>query len=224
MTDICDLLEIKKLNTTAYHPECDEMVEQFNPTLKTMLQKQAATFGPQWHRYLPGLLWACRNTPHEATGEKPSFLLFGIDCRTPTEAALLPPKPTVTDYREQVILSLPSAQKLAADSIKMAHTRYKAIYDRKVAISSLKVGDWVLIKFPQEGSGKLQKLSQPWHGPYRVVTQTDPDVTVVHVNSPQDKPFRVHLSRVTLYPCEFPPGYYWYGTKRHSPGPPPKWV
>ena len=42
--------------------------------------------------------------------------------------------------------------------------------------------------------------------------------------SPQDKPIQVHLSRVTPCPSEFPPGYYWYGTRRHSPGRPPKWV
>ena len=37
MLDICDLLGIKKLNTTAYHPQCDGMVERFNRTLKNML-------------------------------------------------------------------------------------------------------------------------------------------------------------------------------------------
>ena len=29
-------------------------------------------------RYLPGVVWAYRNSPHESTQEKPSFLLFGI--------------------------------------------------------------------------------------------------------------------------------------------------
>jgi hypothetical protein len=44
------------------------------------------------------------------------------------------------------------------------------------------------VKFPQEEVGKLRKLSRPWHGPYRVISHTDPDVTVVRVYSPQDKP------------------------------------
>ena len=56
MLDLCKLLGIKKLNTTAYHPQCDGMVERFNRTLKTMLRKHAATFGNQWDQYLPGLL------------------------------------------------------------------------------------------------------------------------------------------------------------------------
>lgn len=85
------LLGIKKLNKTAYHPQCYGMKDRFNRTLKTMLRKHAAKYGVQWDTYLHGVLWAYRNTPHESTGEKPSFLLCGHDCRSPTEAALFPP-------------------------------------------------------------------------------------------------------------------------------------
>ena len=66
------------------------MVECMNHTLKTMLRKHAAKFGLQWDRYWPGVL--C-NSPHESTKEKPSFLMFGTDCCSPTEAALLPLSP-----------------------------------------------------------------------------------------------------------------------------------
>jgi len=84
MLDVCEKLGIQKLNTTAYHPQCNGLVERFNRTLKTVLRKQAATYGNQWDQFLSGTLWAYRNTPHETTGEKPSFLLFGIDCHTPS--------------------------------------------------------------------------------------------------------------------------------------------
>ena len=47
MLDICRLLGIEKLNTTSYHPECDEMVERFNRTLECMLRKRAAQFNKQ---------------------------------------------------------------------------------------------------------------------------------------------------------------------------------
>ena len=43
---------IRKLNTTAYHPKCDGMVEHFNHTLKTTLRKHAATYGFQYDKYL----------------------------------------------------------------------------------------------------------------------------------------------------------------------------
>ena len=74
MKDICDLLGIKKLNTTGCHPQCDGMIERFNRTLIHMLRKHAAKYSKQWDRHLPGVLWAYRNMLHESTGEKLSYL------------------------------------------------------------------------------------------------------------------------------------------------------
>ena len=37
MTSVCQLLGVKKLNTTSYHPQCTGLVERFNWTLQTML-------------------------------------------------------------------------------------------------------------------------------------------------------------------------------------------
>ena len=162
MLDVCKLLGIRKLNTTAYHPQCDGMVEWINRTLKSMLRKHAATLGNQWDHYLHGVLWAYRNTPHESTHEKPLFLLFGLDCQLPTEAALLPPRElkatSVSDYREQLMLSLSSARKCACETLKKAQKRYKKGYDKCCHKTCADVGDWILIKFPQE-SRKNQTLS-----------------------------------------------------------------
>ena len=145
MLDVCSMLGIAKLNTTAYHPECDGMVERFNCTLKTMIRKHVDKFGRQWEKYLSGILWSYRNTPHDSTGEKPSYLLFGFDCRSPTEAALLPPtpvKPTdVSDYREEPVLSLSSARDLAAKAIQKSQNKYKKHFDCKTT-SELESGSW----------------------------------------------------------------------------------
>ena len=153
----------EKLNTTVYHPQCDGMVERFNRTLKIMLRKRAACFGNQWDQYLSGVLWAYRNTPHDSTGEKPSFLLFWLDCRSPTEAALLPTHPLeptdISDYREELMLSLSSARDLAAKSIHRAQRKYKTQYDRKTTQHKYRIGVWVLVRFPNEESGKQRKLS-----------------------------------------------------------------
>ena len=103
MADVCQVLGVQKLNTTSYHPQCDGAVERFNRTLKTMLRKHAARFWVQWDKFLAGALWSYRNS---STGEKPSFLMFGVDCRSPTEAAFSPiaePTPvSVADYRQEL--------------------------------------------------------------------------------------------------------------------------
>ena len=87
-TDVCSLLGITKLNTTAYHLQCNGMIEHMNRTLKAMLHKHAVKFGPQWDKFLPGVLWAYSNAPHGTTKEKLSFLMFSLDFHSPTEAAL----------------------------------------------------------------------------------------------------------------------------------------
>ena len=56
MRDVCKLLGIKKLNTTAHHPQCDGMIERLNHTFKSMLHKHTAKFGADWDTYLPGAL------------------------------------------------------------------------------------------------------------------------------------------------------------------------
>ena len=230
MQDVCKLLGIRKLNTTAYHPQCDGMVERFNRTLKTILRKHAARFGTQWDRYLPGVLWAYRNTPHDSTGEKLSFLLLGHDCRTPTEACYLPDTPaqvtSVEDYREELVLSLTSARNLAAQSIQKAQERYKRNYDKRSMYTTtpLRVGDWVLVHMPQDESGPQRKLSRPWHGPYRIVSISDPDILLTKVYFPQDRTIQVHQSRVKVCPPKFPAVFYWYGGRRRGPGRPPRSV
>ena len=163
MQDVCKLLCVTKLNTTAYHPQCDGMVERLNRTLKSMLRKTCAKFGQQWDRFLSGVLWAYRNTPHESTKEKPSFLLFGVDLKSPTEAALLPPQPSecidLTDYREELVLSHSTARELATKSIKAAQACYKKQYDKRAKVVDMRVGDWNFVHFPQDKTGKLRKLS-----------------------------------------------------------------
>ena len=186
MQDVCKLMGItKKLNTIAYHLQCDGLVERMNRTLKAILQKHTANFGNQWDTYLLGILWAYRNMPHESTKEKPLYLLFGLDCKSPTETALLPPEHpdpvNIEDYCEQLILSLSSARKLAA-----IQAHYKKYYDKKSHPAKYHVGEWVLVRFPHEETGRLRKLSRPWRGPYRITERNDPDVMVIKVYFPEE--------------------------------------
>jgi len=124
MLDLCQLLGICKLNTPAYHPQSDGMVERFTRTLKTMIRKHVDQFGSQWDKYIPGLLWAYRNTPHESTSEIHSFLLFGFDCHSPTENV---DAASVPDYHRELMLSLSSAREIVAKSIRRAQKRYVTV-------------------------------------------------------------------------------------------------
>ena len=165
-----------------------------------MLRKHASRFGNQWDCYLSSILWVYRNTPHESTGEKPSYLLFGLDLRSPTEAAYLNPSKvvpsTVEDYKEKVMLSLSSARELAVEALKKSQERYKHFYDRKAVQTNYSIGDWIFIRFPAVETGRNCKLSQPWQGPYCILQRNDPDITASKVYFPEYGQIQVHQQRV----------------------------
>jgi len=60
-------------------------------------------------------------------------------------------------------LSLSSARKLAREANKEAQKHYKHQYDKTAKNSKLKIGDWVLIYFPQDETRKNRTLLQPLH-------------------------------------------------------------
>lgn len=68
----------------------------------------------------------------------------------------------VSDYREELMLSLSSARKLAAETIQKAQARN---YDRAVKSqhAPLRIGDWALVYFPHEeslgpGTARIESL------------------------------------------------------------------
>ena len=128
----------------------------------------------------------------------------------------------MTDYREELVLNLSSARALAAKTISKAQQNQRVQYDRHTSSSKLRVGDWILIYFPQDETGKHRKLSRPWHGPYRIISRNDPDVTAVKIFFPTNAPIQVHQSRVNKCPPSFPNDFYWYGGGRSKPGRPTK--
>ena len=120
--------------------------------------------------------------------------------------------------------SLACARTLAAENIRVAQTKYKKYYDKHAKLISYSIGEWILIRFPQDETGKSRKLSRPWHGPYRITALTQTDVTAVKVYYPKEGAIQVHMNRDIKCPSGFPPGYFWYGNKRCGPSHPPKWI
>lgn len=69
---MCQLLQIKTLKTSPYHPHTDGMLERWHALLKSMLKK-AQGDRKDWDKYLKYLLFAYRSTPHSVTGFTPSM-------------------------------------------------------------------------------------------------------------------------------------------------------
>lgn len=76
------------VNTTAYHPQTDGLVERFDRTLISTLAKTVQKQGRDWDEHLPYVLYAYRTSIQESTKESPFYLLYGGDARLPTDEVI----------------------------------------------------------------------------------------------------------------------------------------
>ena len=206
MGEVEKLLGFHKVNTSAYHPQTDGLVERFNRTLTAMLAKTLERGGQDWDTHLPFVLFAYRATQQESTQESPFFLLYGRDPRLPVEEVLSPLQTkTLVDLREygaDLAHKMSGAWESARENVKKAQRRQKNCYDRGKRPPNFAVGERVFLFKPAEKTGKRRKFARPFHGPYRVVELDVNDAKIRRVDRPQDETILVALDRLRRCPDE----------------------
>ena len=189
MKEVEGLLGFHKVNTSAYHPQTDGLVERFNRTLTAMLAKTAERGGRDWDLRLPYVLFAYRASEQQSTRESPFYLLYGRDPRLPSEAMLGPTKGRrsvpLRGYGQQLTKIMSEAWELARHSAGRAQNRQKQLYDKQQRPPTFGVGDRAK---PAEKTGEAQKLARPYHGPFRVVEINTNTAKIRRVDRPQEEP------------------------------------
>ena len=215
LQEVYVLLGIKKINTSAYHPQCDGLVERFNRTLTDMLAKTVDHSGRDWDKRIPYVLYAYRTSVQESTRESPFYLLYGRDARLPTEAALTQPRTCyqvdIDDFKTDLVCNLSDAWELARQNICQSQKKH---YDQKARMREYHIGDRVFVHMP-EVRGKAWKFARPFHGPYRILELTPINASVRLADRPQDIPIFVSLDRVRRCLEEIPNGKTWSRKKRN---------
>ena len=170
MAQLYEQLGITKIKTSVYHPEANGLVERFNGTLKSMLKKFVRERVQTWDKYLPYMLFACREVPCQSTSFSPFELLYGRTVRGPLTVIketwsegsssgdnLITP---VLEIRRR----LATMQQVVQENLKQAQGKQKRLYDIHSSKRRLEVGDKALVLLPTPGS----KLEMRWQGPFKV--------------------------------------------------------
>ena len=82
---LCGLLNIQHVQTTAYHPEGNGLVERFHRRLKDALRARCAS--PRWLEHLPWVMLGLRAAAREDSGVSLAQSVFGSELALPSELA-----------------------------------------------------------------------------------------------------------------------------------------
>ncbi|XP_051271642.1 uncharacterized protein LOC127372197 isoform X5 [Dicentrarchus labrax] len=175
---VYQLLGIRSLRTTPYHPQTDGLTERFNQTLKQMLRKFVNNSGTDWDQWLPYLLFAYREVPQASTGFSPFELLYGHEVRGPL--SLLREiweggkgkgeSLNVISYVVQMREQLEKMSELAQSHMREAQQQQKSWYDRSARQRSFNSGQKVLVLLPSDDN----KLLAKWQGPFEILKKLGP--------------------------------------------------
>ena len=200
--DLCDLFNIEKIETTAYHQQANGKTEKFNKFLTDTLALEINKEHSNWDELIDNVLFTYRVSLNRTLNDNPFYLIYGRDPLLPQDL-FLPIKQNnkrqittedVSKYKFQLLKKLQDAYaKLNED--KVAHRDvYKTYYDKTHKEVSFEVGQYVMLFTPRTEVGMTTKFLSRWTGPYKVTSKISP------VNYRLEAyPNAVHVQRLRRY-------------------------
>lgn len=121
--ETCSLLQIEKLNSTAYHHETIGALENTHKHLNAYLRIQLSKFPTNWSTWVQYFCFSYNISVHSATGYTPFELVFGKICRLPTNVQNeIEPLYNFDDYPMELKYRLQVAAKEARETL--THTKH----------------------------------------------------------------------------------------------------
>jgi len=202
--ETCKVLNIDKVRTTVYHPQCNGSSERYNRSLLSMLGTLEPEKKADWKKYLPSLVYAFNATKHESTGFSPFELMFGRKAKLPIDSVFNLDQadsnniPLSTDYAKQLKASMDATRQIADRTAQKARTKQKFYFDKKAKASNINIGDFVLVKI-LAFSGPHKLADKFEEHVYEVIDQPNKDIPVFDVKNPDGQVKRLHRNHLLPY-------------------------
>lgn len=187
---LCKLLKLKKVQTTAYHPQANGALERSHKSLVEYLRNFVDKNPRTWNEHLRQAMFVHNTTIHRCMGFTPMEVLYGFTPIIPTDVKQEPePLYNYDDYVLELKNKLQNAYKIARQNLLNSKEFTKKYYDKKIYPVKFHVGDKVLVK----DAAKKGKLSQVWLGPFTVVEVPTEVNTTIRINK---RNRRIHNNRL----------------------------
>ncbi|KAK3088363.1 hypothetical protein FSP39_018216 [Pinctada imbricata] len=204
VTAVCEIFQVTRHYTSAYHPQTNSACERMNSTIAQGLRTYINTEQTNWPKLLPGIMMALRMSPStQSSGMSPYHLVFGKEMNLPFDTSLIPKEGLNKDAKEHVselMSHLKVVKEIAKKNIQKAQTKQKQQYDKKAKTPNFCVGQSVLLHTNRVAKGLSPKLSNPWDGPL-YIGATGPNNTYKIIRSSTNKTMKsfVHANRLKAY-------------------------
>lgn len=201
------LMSTSKLQTSAYYPQCNGLVERFNKTIINMLAMYTNERQTDWDTSINHVLFAYRTAVTASTGYSPFYMLHGYEARYPADILLNDAHlyADATEYVQNTVSNIKVAHEVAKDNLLRIDQRLANTNIHLKPSKEYKEGDLVLVYHPQGETGLSTKLLLRWKGPYKVVKRLSPlnyqvRLIVSDVKSSKKKrSLTVHIYRMRPY-------------------------
>jgi hypothetical protein len=200
---VLEILQIHKVNTSAYHPQTNGLTERFNRPLVDMLRAHVNSKQNNWDEFIKYAVFAYNSGKHAITKFSPHFLMFGEEPRLPLDRALKLnekeiPEQVAVDYRTKLLHGLKVVDfAKAQDNIEKSQGIATASYAQKNKKKKVEfnVGDTVWLYDPTTKKGLSSKLTNHWYGPYQIVEMISPVNAKLKIHGKKSHQV-VHVSRL----------------------------
>jgi hypothetical protein len=206
---LADMLKVKRLFTTAYHPQTNGKCERMNKTVK---EKLIASLGKgaykEWDTFLRNVQMAVNSSISAATGFSPFELEYGVRMRLPMDL-MFPGKVTEkrsqlrgeskADYLERLKVELAWARDIADAIQKDQAEKLRAMGEKPHLFKKYKVGEQILVYEPAAtipGRGG-RKLAEKWSGPHTIVGMQEP-LNIIYEDKDTLRRVTIHIGRAQL--------------------------
>lgn len=190
--EVCTLLKINKLTSTAYHHQSIGALENTHKSLNAYLRIQTDNNPHDWSSWLPFWTFSYNTTTHSETKYTPYELVFGKRCILPSNLTnKVDPLYNFDDYPKELKFRLQMSQQDARKNLIKQKVARKIRYDQYTNEHSYKPGDYLLVK--NETAGKLENL---YSGPYEVIEDISPNVKIKLKHNQFDT---IHKNRTKPY-------------------------